>query len=114
MGKKIWLRRQRSPSVRTLFGVDGRESGVSSSRGAICYKSCDVFVQPAFFLWEIAQEMVWPSRRVQKLVYFRNLFSRILSIRICDRSAQFLVDCLEIFMATNNSGFNSTYMFACE
>ena len=48
---------------------------------------------PRFSWREIAQEMAWPSRRVQKLVYFRNLFSSILSIRICDRSAQFLGDC---------------------
>ena len=32
---------------------------------------------------------------------------------ICDRSAQFLVNCFEkIVMATNSRGFNSTYMFA--
>ena len=73
--------------------------------------------------------------RVQKLVYFRNLFSSILSIRICDRSAQFLVNCFENIMcyiyykyyilyiiyyiyiyiyiysiAANNSGFYSTYL----
>ena len=36
-------------------------------------------------------------------------------IRICDRSAQFLVNCFEkIVMAANSSGFNSTYMFACK
>ena len=36
-------------------------------------------------------------------------------IRICDRSAQFLVNCFEkIVMATNSSRFNSTYMFACK
>ena len=49
--------------------------------------------------------------RVQKLVYFRNLFSSILSIRICDRSAQFLVNCFEnIVMAASNSGLYSTYL----
>ena len=48
--------------------------------------------------------------RVQKLVYL-NLFSSILSIRICDRSAQFLVNCFEnIVMAANNSGFYSTFL----
>ena len=31
----------------------------------------------------------------KKIVYFRDLFSSILSIRICDRSAQFLVNCFE-------------------
>ena len=32
-------------------------------------------------------------------------------IRICDRSAQFLVNCFEkIVMATNNSGLNSNYL----
>ena len=65
MGKKhprkfsSWLRRQRTPSVRTLFGSDGKESGVSSSEGGVCYKSCDVFVEPAFSWTEIAQEMAW-------------------------------------------------------
>ena len=29
---------------------EGRESGVSPSKGGVCYKSCDAFVQPAFFL----------------------------------------------------------------
>ena len=47
---------------------------------------------------EIPLEMGWPSRRVQKLVYFKNLFSSILSIRICDRSAQFLVNCFKTFL----------------
>ena len=54
-------------------------------------------------------------RRRQKLVYFRNLFSSILSIRICDRSAQSLVNCFENnVMATNNGRYNSNYMFACK
>ena len=34
--EKIWLWRQRNPSVRTLFEGDGRESGVSSSGGGVC------------------------------------------------------------------------------
>ena len=47
------------------------------------------------FSWrEIAQEMAWPSRRVQKLV----CQSSILSIRICDLSAQFPVNCFEKFL----------------
>ena len=68
------------------------------------------------FSWrEIEQEMAWQSRSVQKPVYFRKFFSSILSIRICDRSAQFLENCLEnIFMVTNNSGFNSIYVFDCK
>ena len=48
---------------------------------------------PRFSWREIAEEMAWPSRRVHKLVFFRNLLSSILSIRNCDRSAQFLEDC---------------------
>ena len=62
MGKKIWqtihprkfgcdvsvLR----PSVRTLFGGDGRESGVSPSGGGVRFKSWDVFVELEFFLAE--------------------------------------------------------------
>ena len=68
------------------------------------------------FSWrEIGQEMAWQSRSVQKPVYFRKFLSSILIIRICDRSAQFLENCLEnIFMVTNNSGFNSIYMFDCK
>ena len=80
------------------FGGDGRESSVSLSGGGVCYKSCGVCVQPAFFLEGNPARMVWPSRRVQKLVYCRNLFSSILSIRICDRSAQFLVNCFKKFL----------------
>ena len=54
-------------------------------------------------------------RRIQKFVYFRNLFSSILGIRICDRGAQFPVNCFEkIVMKTNNGGFNSTYLFLSE
>ena len=71
---------------------------------------------PRFSWGEIGQEMAWQSRRVQKPVYsIRNFFSSTLSISICDRSAQFLVNCFEkIFILTNNSGFNSIYMFACK
>ena len=49
---------------------------------------------PSFSWREIAQEMAWPIRRVHKRVYFRNLLSSILSIKIYERSAQFLEDCL--------------------
>ena len=72
-------------------------------------------INPRFSWREIAQEMAWQSRRVQKPFYFRNLFSSILSIRICDRSDQFLVHCFKKkYMVTNKSGFNSIYMFACK
>ena len=74
--------------ARTLFAGEGRESGFSPL-GECC--------------------------RVQQLVYFGNLFSSILSIRICDRGAQFIVNCFEkIVMATNDSGFFSTYLLVNE
>ena len=49
-------------------------------------------------------------------VYARNLFSSIkLTIGICDPGAQFLVNCFEkIVMATNNDGFNLTYLLVSE
>ena len=64
-------------------------------------------MQPAFFLaGNRARNGVAKSSRSKTC-----LFSSILSIRICDRSAQFPVNCFEkIFMATNNSGFNSIYI----
>ena len=103
-------------TLRTLFEGEGRESGVSPSRGGVCYKSCDAFVQPAFFLAKNRARNAGGQRhRVQKLVYFRNSFSSILSIRISDRSAQFLVNCLgKIVMAANNSGFYSTFLRVSE
>ena len=43
------------------------------------------------------------------------MFSSILTKRICDRSAQFLINFFEkIVMAANNSGFYSTYLFVSE
>ena len=97
------------PSVLSLGG-DVRESDVSPTVGGVCYKSCDVSricATRVFFggkLRKKSRDQVVKS----KLVYFRNLFSSILSINICDRSAQFLVNCFEKnVMATNNSGFNS-------
>ena len=97
------------PSVRTLFWGDGRESGASPSGGGVCYKSCEVFFL-RFSRREIAQEMEWPSRRVQKLVYFVFKY-----FNHNDPSTQFLANCFEnIVMVTGNSGFNSTYVFACE
>ena len=45
----------------------------------------------------------------------RQLAFDLQNSHVCDRSAQFLVNCFEkIVMATNSSGFNSTYMFACK
>ena len=86
---------------------------VSARRGEEYVINRGMYLCNSRFSWrEIVQEMAWPSRRVQKRVYFS--FS-LLSMRICDRSPQFLVNCFEkIVMATNNSWFNSTYMFACK
>ena len=78
---------------------------VSARRGEEYVINRGMYLCNSRFSWrEIVQEMAWPSRRVQKRVYFRNLFSSIFSMRICDRSPQFLVNCFEkIVMATNNS-----------
>ena len=73
--------------------MEGRESDVSPSGGGVCYKSCDAFVQPAFFLAGNRSR-----NGVANVIAFKNLFtlfSSILNIRICDRSAQFLVNCFE-------------------
>ena len=62
-------------------------------------KSCDTFVQPAFFSWrEIAQEMTWPltSRSKTCLPLVFNYFIAegfCLSIIHGDHNAQFLVNC---------------------
>ena len=88
---------------------DGRESGARPSGEGVCYKSCEVFFLH-FSRREIAQEMEWPSRGVQKLVYFVFKY-----FNHNDPSTQFLANCFEnTVMATDNSGFNSTYVFACE
>ena len=72
---------------------------VSACRGEVYVINRAMHLSNPRFSWrEIAQEMAWSSRRVQKLVYFRNLFSSSLSIRICDRSAQSLVNCFEKFL----------------
>ena len=72
---------------------------VSACRGEVYVINRAMYLSNPRFSWrEIAQEMAWSSRRVQKLVYFRNLFSSSLSIRICDRSAQSLVNCFEKFL----------------
>ena len=53
-------------------------------------------MQPAFFLaGNRARNGVVNVIAFKKIVYFRDLFSSILSIRICDRNAQFLVNCFE-------------------
>ena len=81
-----------TPSVHSLEVMEGNQ--VSPRRGEEYVINRAMYLCNLRFSWrEIAQEMAWPSRRVQKLDYFRNLFSSILSIRICDRSAQFLGDC---------------------
>ena len=95
---------------------------MSVRREGACYKSCDAFVQSAFFL---------AGNRTRNgeanVIAFKNLFtletcfqhrfmfSSILIKRIRDRSAQFLVNFFEkIVMAANNSGFYSTYLFVSE
>ena len=71
----------------------------SARRGEEYVINCAMYLSNLRFSWqEIAQEIAWPSRRVQKLVSFRNLFSSILSTRICDRSAQFQINCFEEFL----------------
>ena len=51
----------------------------------------------------------------KNLVTLETCFQSILSIRICDCGAQFLVNCFQkIVIATNNSGFNSTYLLVSE
>ena len=70
---------------------------------------CATFV---FLGGESRKEWRGQRHRVQKPVYIRNLFS---SIRICDRSAQFLLNCFEkVVMATTNSGFYSTFLSVSE
>ena len=95
---------------------------MSARREGACYKPCDAFVQSAVFL---------AGNRTRNgeanVIAFKNLFtletcfqhrfmfSSILTKRICDRSAQFLVNFFEkIVMAANNSGFYSTYLFVSE
>ena len=127
MGKKIWLTIHPRkfggevsvprPSVHSSVVMEGNQVSACRGRG----DGGEYVINRAMYLcnrrfsWrEIGQEMAWQSRRVKKPVYLRNFFSSILSIRICDRSAQFLENSFEnTFMVTNNSGFNSIYMFAC-
>ena len=71
---------------------------------------------PRFSWREIAQKWRGQRRRIQKLVYLRNFFPSILSIRICDRSAQFLVNCSEKNSYGNKQKRiqNSTYLLISE
>jgi len=101
--------------ARTLFAGEGRESDVSPSGEEYVINRAMHLCNPLFSWREIAQEIAWPKSSHSKPVYFRNLFSSILSIRICDRGAQFIVNCFEkIVMATNDSGFFSTYLLVNE
>ena len=90
-----------SACVCTFFGGEGegREGNqVSGRRGrSMLYflgrKSCDAFVQPAFFSWrEIAQEMAWPLSSRSKTC-LPLVFNYFIAEGFCDRSAQFLVNC---------------------
>ena len=58
-------------SVRPYtLGGDGSESDVSSSGEGVFYKSCDAFMQPAFFLAGNRAR-----NGVAKVVAFKNLFT---------------------------------------
>ena len=79
MGKKIWStihRRKFGYDVayaRTLFargGGGGDESPVTPSRGEVCYKSCDAFVQPVLFLAGNRAR-----NGVANVITFKNLFT---------------------------------------
>ena len=77
MGKKIWStihRRKFGYDVayaRTLFARRGREeSPVTPSRGEVCYKSCDAFVQPVLFLAGNRAR-----NGVANVITFKNLFT---------------------------------------
>ena len=115
--KSIYLRKFGSevsvlrPSVHSLRLIERNQ--LSARRGEEYVINRAMYLCKLRFSWrEIAQEMAWPSRRIQKHIYFRNLFSSILSIRICEISAQFLEQFLSFFMAKSNSRF--TYTFACK
>ena len=79
MGKKIWStihRRKFGYDVayaRTLFARGGggeEESPVTPSRGEVCYKSCDAFVQPVLFLAGNRAR-----NGVANVITFKNLFT---------------------------------------
>ena len=86
-----WVSKFAAPSARTPFGGDGRKSGASPPGVGVCYKSCDVFFL-RFSRREIAQEMAWPSRHVQKLVYFVFKY-----FNHNDRSTHFLANSLRFW-----------------
>ena len=100
-------------------GNQGRES---ARREGACYKSCDAFVQSAFFLagnrtrnGEASVIAFKNLFTLETCFQHRFMFSSILTKRIYDRSAQFLLNFFEkIVMAANNSGFYSTYLFVSE
>ena len=129
MGKKIWLTIHPRkfggevsvprPSVHSSVVMEGNQVSACRGRGngGEYVINCAMYLCNRRFSWrEIGQEMAWQSRRVQKPVYsIRNFFSSTLNISICDRSAQFLANCFaKKIILTNNSGFNSIYMFACK
>ena len=95
---------------------------MSARREGVCYKSCDAFVQSAFFLAGnrtrngVANVIAFKNLfTLETCFQHRSMFSSILTIRICDRSTQFLVNCFEkIVMGANNSGFYATYLFVSE
>ena len=61
------------PFVYCLGVMEGNQ--VSALRGEEYVINRAMYLcNPRFSWWEIAQEMAWPSRRGEKLVYFRNLF----------------------------------------
>ena len=104
---------QRTP-VHSLRGREGNQVSAPLGEEYVINRAMHL-CNPRFSWRKIAQEWRGQRHRVQKLVYFRNLFSSILSIRICDRSPQFLVNCFEkIVMSVNNSGLNSTYLLVSE
>ena len=95
---------------------------MSARREGACYKSRDAFVLSAFFLAgnrtrnDEANVIAFKNLfTLETCFQHRFMFSSILTKRICDRSAQFLVNFFEkIVMAAKNSGFYSTYLFVSE
>ena len=80
--------------VHSLRGREGNQVSAPLGEEYVINRAMHL-CNPRFSWREIAQEWRGQRHRVQKLVYFRNLFSSILSIRICDRSPQFLVNCFK-------------------
>ena len=91
-----------------------REGKSDVSPSGFCAFLC-ICATRVFLGGKSRKEWSGQRHRVQKLVYIRNLFSSILSRRICDRSAQFLVNCFKkIVTAINSSGFYSTFLLVSE